>query len=97
MAEFLRYIHLDGIVHQQERRHEATSRGGQRTSEVPPASPREGALGIQVQEGPDTALKFNHSPLTACEFLHKKFCNNSAAPEEVNLSFMLLGVTIDPS
>lgn len=84
-------------MHQQERRHEATSRGGQPTPEVLPHSPREGALGIQVQEGPESALKFNHSPLTACEFLYKKFCNNSAVPEEVNLSFMLVGVTIDPS
>jgi hypothetical protein len=45
----------------------------------------------------ETTLKFNHSPLTACDFLYQKFCNNSAAPEEVNLNFMLLDVKIDPS
>ncbi len=48
-------------------------------------------------EGGESSLKFHHSPLTACDFLYKKFCSNSAAPEEVNLSFMLVGVSIDPS
>jgi hypothetical protein len=48
-------------------------------------------------EGAESALRFNHSPLTACDFLHNKFGSNSAVPEEVNLNFMLLGVTIDPS
>lgn len=58
---------------------------------------REGLLGIQAIEGADPVLKFNHSPLTSCQFLYEKFCSNSAAPEEVNLNFMVVDVAIDPS
>lgn len=42
-------------------------------------------------------MKFSHSPLTTCDFLYEKFCNNSAPPEEVNLNFMVLDVNIDPT
>jgi hypothetical protein len=44
----------------------------------------------------ENAIRFCHSPLSSCEFLHNKF-SRSPAPEEVNLSFMLLNVQIDPS
>jgi hypothetical protein len=74
------YKVIDGRVHKQEQRDEAASVGGLPKREVLLVARREGGLGIQVVEGGDTALKFSHSPLTACKFLHEKFCNNSAAP-----------------
>jgi hypothetical protein len=49
-----------------------------------------------MQTSGENSIKFYHSPLTTCDFLSSKFSNNSAAPEEVNLTFMLLNVSIDP-
>ena len=53
--------------------------------------------GLQIIQAGENSVRFHHAPLPACDFLARKFSTNSAAPEEVNLSFMVHNVLIDPT